>query len=209
MVYHYCQSCDSPVAMEPRDGQAVCPACGRADGAAARGPLFVVTGASGSGKTAVLAPLARRLRGRCVVFDADLLLDAAGALSGDRPIDWPAFRAAWLAVAHGAAQSGLPAVLLGPFIPAHLDALPARRWTGPIRFLVLDCPDELRRDRINARPRWRARDLDEQVEFGRWLRRNIPDRVDTSRGAPDDTAAAVAAWVTAHLAVASADGPAG
>lgn len=89
--------------MEPRDGRAVCPECGRADEAAALRPLFIVTGASGSGKTAVLAPLARMLAGRCVAFDVDLLLDAAGALSGDRPVNWPAFRDAWLAAAHGVA----------------------------------------------------------------------------------------------------------
>ncbi|WP_433181716.1 AAA family ATPase [Actinoallomurus sp. CA-150999] len=177
---HYCQSCETPVAMEPRNGHAVCPECGRADDVAAPGPLFVVTGASGSGKTAVLAGLARRLQGRCVTFDADLLMDAAGALSGSRPIDWPAFRDAWLAVAHGVAQSGMPTVLLGPFIPTHLQELPARRWIGDIHFIVLDCPDELRRARINARPPWRSRDIEEQVEFGQWLRRNIADRVDTS-----------------------------
>jgi hypothetical protein len=38
-----------------------------------------------------------------------------------------------------------------------------------------------------------------QTEFGRWLRDNIADRVDTSRGTPDDAAAAVAAWALSHL----------
>jgi hypothetical protein len=185
--------------MEPKDGRAVCPECGRADDAAALGPLFIVTGASGSGKTAVLAPLARRLAGRCVTFGADLLLDAAGALSGDRPVNWPAFRHAWLAVARGVAQSGMPTVLLGPFIPRHLPELPARRWIGDIHFLALDCPDELRRARISARPPWRSRDTEEQVEFGRWLRRNIADRIDTSSGTPEDTAAAITAWIDRHL----------
>lgn len=63
--------------------------------------------------------------------------------------------------------------------PGHSGDLPARRWTGDIRFLALDCPDELRHDRINACPAWRRRDIDEQIEFGRWLRRNISDRVDS------------------------------
>ncbi|MEV0400885.1 hypothetical protein [Actinoallomurus sp. NPDC050550] len=185
--------------MEPRNGRAVCPECGRTDDAAALGPLFIVTGASGSGKTAVLAPLARRLQGRCITFDADLLMDAAAALSGGQPIDWPAFRGAWLAVAHGVAQSGMPTVLLGPFIPSHLKDLPARRWIADIHFIVLDCPDELRRTRISTRPPWRSRDIEEQVEFGQWLRRNITDRVDTSSGTPEDTAAAIAAWIDRHL----------
>jgi hypothetical protein len=200
VVMHYCQSCDQPVVMEHDRGQAVCPQCGRADEHAALGPLFVVTGASGSGKTAVLAPLARMLAGRCVTFDVDWLLDSAQTLSGSQPIDWAAFRDAWLSVAHGVAQCGLATVLLGPFIPEHLQGLPARRWTGDIHFIVLDCPDELRRVRIAARPPWRSRDIEEQVAFGQWLRRNIPERVDTSAGAPEDTATAVSAWITRHLA---------
>lgn len=196
--------------MEPYEGHAVCPRCGRTDDVVL-GQLFVVTGASGSGKTSVFGPLARRLRGRCVIFDSDLLMDAAGALSGSRPIDWAAFHSAWLAVAHGVAQSGTPAVLLGPFIPAHLQELAARRWFADIHFIALDCPDELRRARMSARPRWRNHDIDEQVEFGRWLRRNIAERVDTSRGTPDDAAAVVASCIvsrtTSHNP--SAERPAG
>jgi hypothetical protein len=145
--------------MEPEDGFAVCPECGRADAAAVM-PLFIVTGASGSGKTAVFVPLGRLLRGQCVTFDVDWLLDPAGELSGDQPIRWPAFRDAWLAVAHGVAQSGMPTVLLGPLIPPHLDGLPGRRWVGDVRFLLLDCPDDLRRERIQARPPWRGRDIE-------------------------------------------------
>jgi hypothetical protein len=195
---HYCQSCESPTVMEPHDGLARCPVCGRTDDAGLA-PLFVVTGASGSGKTAIFAPLARLLAGRCVTFDVDLLLDAAGALSGDEPIRWPAFRDAWLSVAHGVAQAGAPTVLLGPLLPDHLVDLPARRWIGDIHFLLLDCPDELRRERLGARPAWRGRDIEAQSEFGRRLREVIGDRVDTSIGGPQDTAAAVAVWVLAHL----------
>lgn len=137
--------------------------------------------------------------GRAADGAADLLMDAAGALSGSQPINWPAFRDAWLAIAHGVAQSGMPTVLLGPFIPGHLQQLPARRWIADIRFIALDCPDELRRGRISARPPWRRRDIEEQVVFGQWLRRNIAERVDTSSGTPEDTAAAIAAWIDRHL----------
>lgn len=100
-------------------------------------------------------------------------------------------------------------VLLGPLIPDHLETLANRRWIGEVHFITLDCPDEVRRARINARPVWRSRDVEEQVEFGRWLRRNIPERVDTSAGTPDDAAAAIAAWVDRHLAASlGAIGPA-
>jgi dephospho-CoA kinase len=93
----------------------------------------------------------------------------------------------------------MPTVLLGPFIPEHLDGLSARRWVGDIHFLLLDCPDDLRRERIQARPSWRSRDLEEQAEFGRWMRGNVADQVDTSHGTPDDAAAAIGAWVTGRM----------
>ena len=185
--------------MQPRSGAAWCPECGRRDHDAAIEPLFVVTGASGSGKTAIFAPLARALAGRCVTFDVDWLLDAAGALSGGRPIAWPAFWEAWLAVAHGVAQSGKPTVLLGSLMPP-LDGLASRRWVGDIHYLLLDCTDDLRHDRIESRPPWRQHDIEKQTAFANWLRSQIPDRVDTSDKTPEDTATAVASWVTAVVA---------
>lgn len=182
--------------------EAHCPVCGSRSDGAARAPLFVVTGASGSGKTAILAPLAAALAANCVTFDADVLLDAAGALSRGQPIDWAAFHAALLAVAHGVAQSGRPTVLLAPLGPGTLESITARRWIGDIRYLVLDCPDDVRRQRLAARPPWRLHDVEEQVSWGRWLRANVPDRVDTTKGTPADSAAAVAAWVLGQLALA-------
>jgi hypothetical protein len=69
---------------------------------------------------------------------------------------------------------------------------PARRWISDIHVIALDCPDELRRTRINARPPWRSRYIEEQVEFSRWLRGTIADRIDTSGGTPEHAAAAIA-----------------
>lgn len=186
---YLCQSCDTLTAMEPDAGRAVCPQCRRVGESVVLRPLFIVTGASGAGKSAVVAPLARRLQGRCVTFDADFLMEGTAPLSDNR----------WLAIAHCVAQSGLPTVLLGPIIPECLDELAARCWVSDIHAIVLDCPDDLRRARINARPPWRSRDIEQQVSFGRWLRNNIADRVDTGNGSPEDTAAAIAAWIGRHL----------
>jgi hypothetical protein len=86
-----------------------------------------------------------------------------------------------------------------PVHPDHTRDLSARPWIGDIHFIVLDCPDELRRARISARPAWRSRNIDEQVEFGRWLRRNIPDRAGASGGTPEETAAAIITWIDRHV----------
>lgn len=136
----YCQSCDDPTPMQPADGRAVCPLCGRSD-PAPREPFLVVTGASGSGKTTVFAPLARELAGEAAVFDIDYLIDAFAIQAHEAPLNWRAIRAAWLLVAQGVAHSGLPTVLLGPLAPFHFDDLRQTKWVSSMHFFVLDCPE--------------------------------------------------------------------
>jgi hypothetical protein len=126
--------------MAPDGAGARCPACGDVNPQAVNRPLFVVTGASGSGKTTIFPELLSRMAGWCAVFDVDWLIDPLGRAARDGQVDWTAFRDTWLHVAHCVAQNGLPTLLLAPFIPAHLEDLPGRAWVGDIHFLVLDCP---------------------------------------------------------------------
>ena len=184
--------------MEPGDdGLARCPLCGESD-PAARQPLLLVVGASGSGKTTLLPELTARLRGECIVFDMDWLIDPFG---GDvTTLDWSMLRDSWLHVAHGVAQNGLPTLLLGSFLPEQLDALPARRWISAAHFLHLDCSDDERRRRIDARPATRTHDVEPQVAFGQSLRATLPTAVDTTTGSPAEAADAVAAWAREVLA---------
>jgi hypothetical protein len=95
-------------------------------------PLFVVTGASGSGKTTIFPELLSRMAGWCAVFDVDWLIDPLGRAAKDGQVDWPSFRETWLHIAHGVAQNGLPTLLLAPFIPGHLDGLPGRAWVSSV-----------------------------------------------------------------------------
>jgi hypothetical protein len=188
--------------MEPDQGFAVCHSCGRRDAIASLRPLFVVTGASGSGKTTLFGPLTKLLAGRCLVFDVDWLIDASAALSGAATvadIPWDGFAQAWLAVSHGVAQSGLPTVLLGTLTPGDLEENVGRKWVGAVHGLLLDCPDEIRRQRIEARPPWRLRDVAEQIRWAQWLREAITEQIDTSRCSPDEAARAIAAWVEGLL----------
>lgn len=189
--------------MDPVDGGACCSRCGATDPTVRVGPLFLVTGASGAGKSTVLPLLLERLPPACAVFDVDILIDPLARSAPDGQVDWPGFRDTWLHVAHGVTQNGVDPVLLGPFFPQQLDELPGRTWIGEIHTLVLDCPDDERRRRIEARPAWRARDIDEQIAFGRWLREHLPTVVDTAALTPEEAADAVAAWVLALRGVSS------
>jgi hypothetical protein len=197
---HYCQTCQEPKLMSPAAGIARCDTCGAEDAAAVLEPVFIVCGASGSGKTTILPELLRAVRGECIVFDVDWLGDpfsrhpGAGSAS-----QWPVIRDVWLHVAHGVAQNGLPTLLLGPFIPEHLENLVGRRWVGDIHYLVLDCPEDERIRRLQSRPQWRLRDVDDQLAFAGWLRRNLSPVVNTSGMTPAAVADEVAAWMRTLL----------
>jgi hypothetical protein len=160
-----------------------------------RHPLVVLSGASGAGKSTIVPLLIERLAGTCAVFDVDWLIDPLREAAPDRSVAWDAFRDTWLHVAAGLAQNRLPTVLVGPYIPDHLETLPGRELVGEIVYGVLDCSDDVRRTRIEARPSWRLRDIDEQVAFGAWLRTNLAPVFDTDSVIPEKTADAVAGWV--------------
>ncbi|MEV0458293.1 hypothetical protein [Catellatospora methionotrophica] len=65
---------------------------------------------------------------------------------------------------------------------------------------MLDCTDEQRRARLQARPSWREHAIDEHLSFAAHLRRTIPTVLHTGTDTPSQTAQQVAAWVRATAA---------
>jgi hypothetical protein len=192
----FCLTC-GPVAVLARDPAAPvlrCASCGALTEVPAL-PLFVVTGASGAGKTTVTALLGRLLP-ECAVFEGDLINQIAA-------LGWDMWRDTWLRVAHGIALTGRPTVLCTSLLPSQLESLPARKLLGPIHFCNLDCPDDVLAARLRARPAWRHTNTEEAIlnhqRFAAWLREHIDPSWDTSTLAPDEAAERVAAWVRSQL----------
>lgn len=194
----YCQVCDEPQVMGHEDDDVVCPACG-GHARARRMPLFVVTGPSAVGKSTVQVPLAASLAADAAVFDSDSLIDAFGRASNGAPTDWDAVLEAWLEVAHGLAQQGRATVLLCSFEPERVERMPNRRAVGPVHHLLLDCADDVRQERLDARPPWRNHDDDAQAVWSRQLREEVDDQIRTDLLTPEETVVAIASWVRSHL----------
>jgi hypothetical protein len=199
----FCLTC-GPRAVLDRDGDLPvfrCAACGAVTELPAL-PLFVVTGASGVGKTTVTVPL-RRLLPECEVFEGDAISQVAA-------IGWGVFRDTWLRVAAEVALNGRATVLCTSLMPDALDGLPARKLLGPVRFCNLDCPDDILAARLRARPAWRNSGTEEVIathqRFAAWLREHIDPTWDTSTLTPDQTAELIATWVRTHLAADRAPG---
>jgi hypothetical protein len=171
----------------------------RHDDAMVEGRLWMLTGAPGSGKTALRGVLRDLLTGM-VVIDMDDFIEPASALAGvDLRRDeargkWPAYNDLCLAMVTSVLGSGADCLLLSPLTPDEVEASQLRpQLPERIRWGVLECAEGPRRERLEARG------LGEDS-----VREAVADAADLRRlGAPvipadDDlaaTAAAVRAWV--------------
>jgi RNase adaptor protein for sRNA GlmZ degradation len=199
----FCLTCGPDAALQRHGGAVLhCPRCGTQQPVPDY-PLFVVTGASGTGKTTIIEPLRRALPG-CEVFDTDTILQVAA-------LGWDTWRNTWLRLAHAIALNGRVTVLCGSLLPSQLETLPARKLIGPIRFCTLDCPDTVLAARLRRRPSWRGTSTEDAIarhqRFAAWLRAHIQPRYDTSQLTPDETAERIATWISRSMDDAEAAPP--
>jgi 2-phosphoglycerate kinase len=186
--------------VDPVESVAICPTCGYRH-PFLRLPLFVLTGASGVGKTTVCLYLPAALP-ECVALESDILWRK----EFDDPIgNYREYRDLWLRIAKNVGQSGRPVVLAGTALPDQLESCPERRYFATIHYLALVCNGDALAERLGARPSWRqsrsAEFADRMVRFNRWLidnanRTNPPMALlDTTDSTVEDTIDQVAAWV--------------
>jgi adenylylsulfate kinase-like enzyme len=191
--------------IDPAGPFAICPHCGHRQ-RFLRVPLFVITGASGTGKSTLAISLARETRD-WVCFDTDILWRS----EFDTPEDgYQAFRNLALRVARNISQAGRPVVLMAGGTPDQFEASPERRYFSEVHYLALVCDDSVLVDRLQARPAWRMSDSPEVIEqersFNRWLRENASKTVppmtliDTGAINQEETARRVATWISLQSA---------
>jgi hypothetical protein len=190
--------------IDPTGPFAVCRVCGHHQ-PFLRQPLFILTGASGAGKTATCLRLPGLLP-ECVALETDILWGPAF----DRPdTNWREFREAWLRLAKNIGQSGRPVVLGGTALPDQFESCLERRYFSELHYLALVCDGDILAERLRARPDWRANNpefIDRMVTFNQWLvdnaRGTTPpmDLLDTGNVSADETTQSVVSWVRRRLA---------
>lgn len=160
-------------------------------------PLFIVTGPSGAGKTA-LVPELQHLLPHWDVFETDLLWDSAG--------DWNMVKCNWLRIADALHQQGRPVVLCGTFQPSDVESCSTYRFFSGVHWAGLVSEPEVLAQRLQVRPAWRNVDetyIAEHQKYARWLVEHADTEfdpplfvVDTTREEVARTASRVAAWAT-------------
>jgi AAA domain len=207
-VFNVCARCGEYTAekvVDPKRSVAICPFCGYAE-PFLRQPLFVVTGASGAGKTAVCRVLTPQLRRRCVVLEGDILWGAVAASADD---DSRSYRTVWLRLAKNVGQVGLPVVLCGTALPDQFETGPERRYFSTLYYLALICDEATLRERLRQRPAWRQTQsndfLERMAAFNRWLIEHAPvttppmTLLDTSTDPLEETVAKAQQWIEMRL----------
>lgn len=206
-MFDVCPNCGEysvEKSIDPTGPFAICPYCQYAHPFLQQ-PLFIITGASGTGKTAVCLALLSVLK-ECVVMESDILWGVVPATPED---NYRSYRNVWLRVAKNIGQAGRPVVLCGTALPDQLEDCPERRYFSTIHYLAMVCKDDVLIERLQSRPAWRQTHSPEfrenMVQFNRWLRENAhltnPPMTlcDTSHWPVDETVEEVAAWVRKRL----------
>lgn len=191
--------------IDPSGPFAICPFCQYAHRFLQQ-PLFFITGASGTGKTAACLELVTLLQGECVVLESDILW---GAFAATEERGYQDYRNMWLRVAKNIGQAGRPVVLCGTVLPEQCENCPERRYFSTLHYLALVCEDALLIERLKRRPEWRGSGgsdfLQQTVQFNRWLKEhadttNPPMTLyNTSQRSPQETADAIAQWTRERL----------
>ena len=157
-------------------------------------PLFIVTGASGAGKTTIIGLLQRRLT-EYGVFDKDALWAQ----------DWDTVYNNYFRIASALAQGGRLSVIVGTLLPEFFAGLSDRDLVGTIHYANLHCDDEARARRLLTRRTWDIPDEEfvrKHRVFARWLLDHAETdfdppmpTFDTTTAPPEEVAEEVARWV--------------
>lgn len=206
-MFNVCPSCGEysvEKEIDPSGPFAVCPHCHYAH-PFVRQPLFVLTGASGAGKTTTGLALSPQLS-EAVVLEGDTLWDPAF----DTPKDnYRRYREICLRLAKNIGQSGRPVVLVGTAIPEQFEDLPERRYFSTIHYLALVCDHHILAARLQRRPAWRAASspefIEKMLDFNSWLKENASSNIppislyDTSNRSVDESVMHTARWIRQYL----------
>ena len=165
-------------------------------------PLFILTGASCTGKSTTALHLQQHAQ-NVVVLENDLY--HLKELTQDYFVQ----RELILRTCKNVAQAGKPILLEGCNIPEHFEKSLEKRYFSKFHYLAIVCSDSIHRQRMKERPEWRGFNTEEQtrphLEFNQWFwkNHNTPDTeiqlLDNSTISVEETAEKVMEWIGFHL----------
>lgn len=143
-----------------------CPFCGHTE-EINRMPLFIITGASGVGKSTVCRQLFLKEKDY-IVMESDILWNN----SFNHPENnYREYRELWLRMCKNISQIGKPVVLCGSAVPEQFENCLERRYFSEIYYLALVCDEDILCKRLEERVDYKNY-IKGSIEFNAWLKEN-------------------------------------
>lgn len=161
--------------------------------------IYIVTGAPGSGKSTTVEAFIQ-LKTNFLAFDIDWLIDSASELA-DRDIHvdestWKPYGALWFNVLHATLRNHKTPVLFAPWDENDLKTNGIPDWCQSVEWLLLDCEDVIRCERLAHRHGWSEQRIEDAILDAASLRQTITKCIDTGKTAPEEIAGLIYRWIT-------------
>jgi adenylate kinase family enzyme len=145
-----------------------CPFCGYTQ-EIKRMPLFIITGASGVGKTSISAQLFLKEK-NYIVLERDILWNNA-FINPDN--DNNEYSELWLRMCKNISQIGKSVVLCGCSTPQEFDNCLERRYFSEIYYLTVVCDNDILLMRLTEYRNVKSQEwIDSSISFNEWLKDN-------------------------------------
>lgn len=202
-MFNICSNCGlyrADKVIDESGPYAVCPECGHKH-MFKRLPLFILTGASGVGKSTTCMELQKTMP-EVVVMESDILWRD----EFNKPENnYREYREMWLRVCKNISQSGKPVVLCGCAVPEQFENCIERRYFSNLYYLALVCEEDKLSQRLKQRPSYRNCSSEEyiagHVGFNNWFLNNsnkvTPNitLLDNSKDSTEKTVEKVKLWI--------------
>jgi len=166
-------------------------------------PLFIITGASGVGKSTVAGALFEK-EDRYIVLESDLLWHDIYNTPED---DYRNYRKLWLRMCSNISQIGMPVVLCGCVTPKQFEALDERQSFTEIHYLAIVSDKETLISRMKDGRKIQDESwIKSSVDFNQWLIENAASTapnitlLNTAKMTPNEAASIADKWILERMA---------
>jgi dephospho-CoA kinase len=197
-MINVCEKCgvyQNDKIVDKMNNQIICPECGFIKKYIFL-PLFMISGASGSGKSTICNYLVDKNE-KYIVLDMDILWSN----NFNKPENsYQDFFETWLRLAKNISQGGRPIVLFGAgCIPDNIKNCIEKKYFKKINYLALTCVPEILSKRLNERPKWRNSSnkdfIDRQMEYNNFLSKADIEKIETGNITIEEASNKISNWI--------------
>jgi broad-specificity NMP kinase len=164
-------------------------------------PLFIITGASGIGKS-TLSKVLFDNEERYIVLESDLLWSDYYDTPED---DYENYRKLWLRICSSISQIGMPVVLCGCAVPAQFEIHSERQAFSEIHYIAVVSDEETLVSRMKGRNIQDENWIKSSVDFNNWLINNADTTspklylLDTTKMTAEEAASIADKWILERI----------